>query len=194
MIAKEAGSNIRTIVLWAVLCEGVTGVSCARILQSDGLQYLCFIATELCCCCVGTVLVKQYSSCNIRAAAHQLCQEKHRGMRQKRQKLTSASWLRPVWDGFHNLILLKCAPFFTSCRRHRVFTVTCLDACRCAAYLRHEQVLLPVSTASPSVVILRVGSRFMLGRRHIPNLFSAPGCPHWHFSWFYSVPSEEMPG
>jgi hypothetical protein len=54
----------------------------------------------------------------------------------KRQKLTSASWLKPVCSGFHNLIRFNCAHFFASCRRHRVLTVTCLDACRCAAYLR----------------------------------------------------------
>jgi hypothetical protein len=51
-------------------------------------------------------------------------------------KLTSASWLRPVCGGFHNLIRFNCALFFASWRRHRVLTVTCLDACRCAAYLR----------------------------------------------------------
>jgi hypothetical protein len=51
---------------------------------------------------------------------------------------TSASWPRPVWGGFHNLIRFNCAPFFESCRRHRVLTVTCLDACRCAAYLRYK--------------------------------------------------------
>jgi hypothetical protein len=56
-------------------------------------------------------------------------------MRQKWQKLMSASWLRPVCSGFHNLIRFSCAPFFASCRRHRVLAVTCLDACRCAAYL-----------------------------------------------------------
>jgi hypothetical protein len=72
----------------------------------------------------------------LRAAAHQLRQDRHQGMRQKWQKLTSASWLRPVCGGFHNLIRFKCAPFFAPCRRHRVLTVTCLDACRCAAYLR----------------------------------------------------------
>jgi hypothetical protein len=71
----------------------------------------------------------------LRAAAHQLRQDKHQDTRQKRQKLTSASWLRPVCGGFHNLIHLNCAPFFVSCRRHRVLTVTYLDACRCAAYL-----------------------------------------------------------
>jgi hypothetical protein len=38
--------------------------------------------------------------------------------------------------GFHNLISFNCAPFFASCLRHRVLTVTCLDACRCAAYLK----------------------------------------------------------
>jgi hypothetical protein len=54
-----------------------------------------------------------------------------------KQKLTSASWLRPVCGGFHNLIRFNCAPFFASCRRHCVLTVTCLDACRCAAYLRY---------------------------------------------------------
>jgi hypothetical protein len=31
--------------------------------------------------------------------------------------------------------VFNCAPFFASCRRHRVLTVTSLDACRCAAYL-----------------------------------------------------------
>jgi hypothetical protein len=46
--------------------------------------------------------------------------------------------LRPVCGGFHNLIRFNCAPFFASCRRHRVLTVTCLDACRCSAYLRFE--------------------------------------------------------
>jgi hypothetical protein len=50
-------------------------------------------------------------------------------------KLTSASWVRPVCGGFHNLIRFNCDPFFASCRRHRVLTVTCLDACRCAACL-----------------------------------------------------------
>jgi hypothetical protein len=77
--------------------------------------------------------------CGLRAAAHQLRQDKHQDMR---QKLTSASWFRPVCGGFHNLIRFNCAPFFASCRRHRVLTVTCLDACRCAAYLRHEQFSL----------------------------------------------------
>jgi hypothetical protein len=71
-----------------------------------------------------------------RAAAHQLRQDKHQDMRQKRQKLTSASWLRSVCGGFHNLIRFNCAHFFASRRRHRVLTVTCLDACRCAAYRR----------------------------------------------------------
>jgi hypothetical protein len=71
----------------------------------------------------------------IRAAAHQLRQGKHQDTRKKRKKLTSASWLRPVCGGFHNLILFNCAPFFASCHRHRILTLTCLDACRCAAYL-----------------------------------------------------------
>jgi hypothetical protein len=64
-------------------------------------------------------------------------------MRQKRQKLTSASWLRPVYGGFHNLIRFNCAPFFASCRRHRVLAVTCLDACRCVAYLTRH--ILPIT-------------------------------------------------
>jgi hypothetical protein len=57
----------------------------------------------------------------------------------------SVSWLRPVCGGFHNLIRFNCAPFFASCRRYRVLTVICLDACWYAAYLtvktwclRHE--------------------------------------------------------
>jgi hypothetical protein len=70
----------------------------------------------------------------LRAAAHQLHQDKHQHMRQKTQKLTSASWLRPVRACFHNLIRFNCAPFFASRRRHHVLTLTCLDACRCAAY------------------------------------------------------------
>jgi hypothetical protein len=37
----------------------------------------------------------------LRAAAYQLRQDKHQDMR---QKLTSASWLRPLCGGFHNLI------------------------------------------------------------------------------------------
>jgi hypothetical protein len=40
-----------------------------------------------------------------------------------------------VCGGFHNLIRFNCAPLFASYRRHRVLTVTCLDAFRCAAYL-----------------------------------------------------------
>jgi hypothetical protein len=83
--------------------------------------------------------VGEDSSC-LRAAAHQLLQDKHQDMRQKTQTCfirdSSASWLRRVCGGVHNLIRFNCAPFFASCRTHRVFTVTCLDACRCAAYLR----------------------------------------------------------
>jgi hypothetical protein len=74
----------------------------------------------------------------VRVAAHQLRQGKHQDMKQKKQYLTSASWLRQVCGGFHNLIRFNCAPFFASCRRHCVLTVTCLDACRCAVYLKHE--------------------------------------------------------
>jgi hypothetical protein len=44
----------------------------------------------------------------------------------------SAAW---SWRQ-HNLIRFNCAPFLASCRRHRVLTVTCLDACPCAAYLK----------------------------------------------------------
>jgi hypothetical protein len=61
-------------------------------------------------------------------------------MRQKRQKLNSASWHRPVCGGFHTLIRFNCAPFFVLCRRHRVLTVTCLDACRYADYLKQWTV------------------------------------------------------
>jgi hypothetical protein len=43
-----------------------------------------------------------------------------------------------VCGGFHNLIRFNCAPFFASCCRHRVLTVTCLDACRCATYLTFD--------------------------------------------------------
>jgi hypothetical protein len=74
----------------------------------------------------------------VRAAAHQLRQDKHQDMRQKRQKLMSASWLKPGCYGFHNVIRFSCAPIVASWRIHRVLTVTCLDACWCAAYLRHE--------------------------------------------------------
>jgi hypothetical protein len=55
-------------------------------------------------------------------AAHQLSQDKHQDVRQKRKKLTSASWLRPVCGGFYNPISFNCAPFFSSCRRQRVLT------------------------------------------------------------------------
>jgi hypothetical protein len=47
----------------------------------------------------------------LRAAAHQLRQDKHQDMRQKKQNLTSASWLRPVCGGFHNLNRFNFAPF-----------------------------------------------------------------------------------
>jgi hypothetical protein len=81
----------------------------------------------------------------LRAAAHQLRHDKHQDMRQKKQKLTSASWLRQVCGGFHNLIRFNCAPFFASYLRHRVLTVTCLDARHCAAYFTGLRVsfLLP---------------------------------------------------
>jgi hypothetical protein len=66
-----------------------------------------------------------------RAAAHQLRQDKHQDMRQKRQKLMSASWLRLVCGGFHNLIRFQLCSFLC------VMSQTlCLDSCRCAAYRR----------------------------------------------------------
>jgi hypothetical protein len=90
----------------------------------------------------------------LRAAVHQLRQDKHQDMRQKGKKLTSASWLRPVCGSLHNLIRFSCAPFFASCRRRRVLTVTCLDVCRCAAYLtfrlaRWRQCVLSKRRAGP---------------------------------------------
>jgi hypothetical protein len=54
------------------------------------------------------------------------------------------SLLRPVCGGFHTLIRFNCAPFFASCRRHRVLTVTCIDACLCAAYLTELLMCLQV--------------------------------------------------
>jgi hypothetical protein len=108
------------------------------VLKQIGKWILCscswLLRTSLCCgracwCRVNTR----------RAAAH-----KHQDMRQKRQKLTSASWLRLGYGGFHNLVRFNCAPFFASCRRHRVLTVTYLDAFRCAAYLRVVFVTSPV--------------------------------------------------
>jgi hypothetical protein len=51
-----------------------------------------------------------------------------------------------VCGGLHNLIHFNSTPFFASCRTHRVLTVTCLDACRCADYLikqrRSSQVFI----------------------------------------------------
>jgi hypothetical protein len=77
----------------------------------------------------------------LRAVAHKLRQDKRQDM-DKWQSFSihdsSASWLRTVCGGFHNLIRFNCVPFFASCHRHRVLTVTYLDACRCAEYLRHE--------------------------------------------------------
>jgi hypothetical protein len=70
---------------------------------------------------------------SVRAVTHQLRQDNHQDMR---QKLTLTAWLRPVCGGFHKLIRFNCVPFFASCHRHRVLTVTRLDACRRAAYLR----------------------------------------------------------
>jgi hypothetical protein len=61
--------------------------------------------------------------------------------------MTSASWLRPVCGGFHNLIRLNCGPFFASCRRHRVLTLTYLDACLCAAYLTVDWNIFNLLTA-----------------------------------------------
>jgi hypothetical protein len=58
----------------------------------------------------------------LRAAPHQLYQD----IRQETQSCfirdSSASWLRPVCGGFHTLIRFNFAPFFASCRRHRVLT------------------------------------------------------------------------
>jgi hypothetical protein len=82
----------------------------------------------------------------IHRAAHQLRQDKNQDMRQKKQRQTSASWLRPVCDGFHNIIRFNCAPLFALCRRHRVLTVTCLDACRCATYHRESGNLVQTVT------------------------------------------------
>jgi hypothetical protein len=80
------------------------------------------------------------ASRTFRTASHQLRQDKHQDTIQKSQFCfigdSSASWLRPVCSGFHNLIRSNCAPFFASCSRHRVLPVVLsLDACRCAAYL-----------------------------------------------------------
>jgi hypothetical protein len=100
---------------------------------------------------------------SIRAAAHQLRQDKHQDTRQKKQKLTSASWFRLVCGGFHNLIPFNCAPFFASCHRHNVLTLTCLDAYRCAAYLRLRTVwqtyLKPNHFAVTEFLIHRIGER-----------------------------------
>jgi hypothetical protein len=102
--------------------------------------FSCVLALVLAHCCAGTSYCQSYLQNNTTLpwttrTACQLRQDKHQDMRRKRQKLTSTSWLRPVCGGFHNFIRFKCAPFFASCRRHRVLTVTCLHACRCAAYL-----------------------------------------------------------
>jgi hypothetical protein len=72
--------------------------------------------------------VYYFCSWTVLAAVHQLRQDKHQDMRQKTQSSftrdSSASWLRPVCGDFHNLIHFNCAPFFASCRRHRVLTHT----------------------------------------------------------------------
>jgi hypothetical protein len=79
-----------------------------------------------------------------------------------RMKLTSASWLRPVCGGFHNLFRFNCAPFIASRRRHRVLTVTYLDACRCAAYLTRRP---PFSPRESFVVLISV-KRLSLPQGH----------------------------
>jgi hypothetical protein len=130
---------IRRKKLSTPLTNRIPLVSLVTELFSLIARLLCDI-TNLC----KVVEVKRTEDClsllqtTLRAAAHQLRQDKHQDMRQKKQKLTSTSWLRPVCGGFHNLIRFNCAPFFVSCRKHRVLTVTCLDACRCAAYLTQK--------------------------------------------------------
>jgi hypothetical protein len=104
---------------------------------------------ELWVCSCGARSLTRGRVCPLRAAAHQLRQDKHPDMRRKRQKLTPASRLRPVWGCFHNLIRFNCAPSFASCRRYRVLTVTCLDACRCAAYLKLLLVLASAVILGP---------------------------------------------
>jgi hypothetical protein len=96
--------------------------------------------------------------------------DKHQDMRQKTQSCfirdSSASWLRSVCGGFHNLFRFNCAP----CHRHGVLTVTCLDECRCAAYLRHELSSLARTLGSWVPIPLKawmsvcVYSVFVLGR------------------------------
>jgi hypothetical protein len=65
------------------------------------------------------------------------------------------SWLRPVCGGFHNFIRFNCTPFFASCRRHGILTVTCLDLCRCAA-----------------VFIISFVSTVLLSLRHVADIVS----------------------
>jgi hypothetical protein len=60
-----------------------------------------------------------------RVPAHQLLQDKHQDMR---QKLMSASWLRPVCGGFHNLIPFNCCVMSqTSCLDCYMFW--CMPVC-----------------------------------------------------------------
>jgi hypothetical protein len=53
---------------------------------------------------------------SVRAAAHQLRQDKHQDMRRKKQKLTSASWLRPVCSFLCVMSQTSCLDCYMSWR------------------------------------------------------------------------------
>jgi hypothetical protein len=125
----------------------------------------------------------------LRAAVHQLRQDKHQNMRQKKQKLTSASWLRPVCGGFHNLIRFNCVPFFASCRRHRVLTVACLDACQCAANLKHYiGICLEVlEEAKPIYVMIILENVFCSIKQDSMYFLNVDRRTCWHEVVFYKT-------
>jgi hypothetical protein len=71
------------------------------------------------------------SAQHVRAAAHQLRQNMRKKDKSWSQHHDSDRRAAVFIISFVSTVLIS----FTSCRRHRVLTVTYLDACRCAAYV-----------------------------------------------------------
>jgi hypothetical protein len=103
-----------------------------------GLEVLALVTVK--CAVISSGTVSRFGgTCHLQwskklVKAHEYLCNLGRPLTGMRQDTMSAIW--PVCGGFHNLIRFNCDPFFASCRRHGVLTVTCLDACRCATYLR----------------------------------------------------------
>jgi hypothetical protein len=128
----------------------------------------------------------------IRAATHQLRQD----MRKKRQKLTLATWLRPVCGGFQDFVNFNCAPFFAPCRRHCVLIV----ACRYAAFLTALSLVYTLYISSLHTHISRQSSIHVFWQRIYKSLsfritqeiFFAPSIPFLAIILLLHIPKTRL--